>query len=391
MAGDGGNVLKDGAELLDGVLVLRGEEVGELLEDGLNVTSLGDLGELAVLTNVTDTLEGGKTLLGLLTSLRVSQVVVVVGKLGHELGQERGNNVGVLDKLAHVVDNDGGFTLDGGLALLKTTLEERGHDGEGGLVDVSDESGGTEQVNGLGDVLRLGDTLDQLGNETLDILVGDQGADLLHGAVGLLLDLGLGVPHGLRDNGEELGNTKTGLDGSALGKSLDTLEIGHLLGPLLGLADALGVVRDDDLDGVGVDGLGDGEGGVLGSDLDGSHLVTDGGEDGGQEGGQVGLDNVGDIGVVGDGGDGLAGVLASVGVLLVGEHLLDALEELGGGGLGLDVAVDELGNLDGSALGLIADLADGQLGHQLVEDGDGLLVLFLLSLGHDAGLVCVWW
>ena len=91
-----------------------------------------------------------------------------------------------------------------------------------------------------------------------------------------------------------------------------------------------------------------------------------------------------------DGGDGLAGVLAAVGVLLVGEHLLDALHELGRGSLSLDVAVDELGDLDGGALGLIADLADGQLGHQLVEDGDGLLVLFLLSLGHDAGLVCVW-
>ena len=391
VATDGGDVLEDGAELLDGGLVLGAEDALELLTDGLDVTSLGNLGELAVVANVTDTLEGGKTLLGLLTGLGVSQVVVVVGKLGHELGQERGNNVGVLDKLAHVVNNDGGFTLDGGLALLKTTLEQRGHDGEGRLVDVSDESGGTEQVDGLGDVLRLGDTLDKLGDETLDILVGDQGADLLHGAVGLLLDLGLGVPHGLRDNGEKLGNAETGLDGGALGEGLDTLEVGHLLGPLLGLTDALGVEGDDDLDGVGVDSLGDGDGGVLGGDLDGGHLVADGGEDDGQEGGQVGLDNVGDIGVGGDGGDSLAGVLAAVGVLLVGEHLLDALHELGRGSLSLDVAVDELGDLDGGALGLIADLADGQLGHQLVEDGDGLLVLFLLSLGHDAGLVCVWW
>ena len=90
---------------------------------------------------------------------------MVLLKRGHETGQESGDNLGVLDKLAHVVDNDGRLTLDGSLALDETTLKQGNHDSEGGLVDVSDESGGTEQVNGLGDVLRLGDTLDQLGNE----------------------------------------------------------------------------------------------------------------------------------------------------------------------------------------------------------------------------------
>ena len=92
--------------------------------------------------------------------------------------------LGILDKLAHVVDDDSGLTLDGSLTLSETTVEKGNHDGQSGLVDVSDESGGTEQVNGLGDVLRLGDTLDKLRNETLNILVDNETADLLHGGVG---------------------------------------------------------------------------------------------------------------------------------------------------------------------------------------------------------------
>ena len=37
---------------------------------------------------------------------------------------------------------------------------------------------------------------------------------------------------------------------------------------------------EDGLDGVGVDGLDDGDGGALSGVLDGDHLVTDSGEDG---------------------------------------------------------------------------------------------------------------
>jgi len=320
LATDGTNVVDNGLELVSDTLLLRkdGLEVGG---NGGHVTVLGDLGDLAVL-DVTNTDESVKSLLGLLTSLGVGKVVVVAVEGGHQLGQESGDNLGVLDKLAHVVDNDGSLSLDGGLTLVKTTLEKGNHNGEGGLVDIGDESGGTEQVNGLGDVLGLSDTLDELGNETLDILVDDQRADLLHDGVGSLLDLVLGVPHGLGDDGDQLRNTESGLDGGGLGESDDAVQVGHLLLPLLGVVDGLDEVGDEGLDGVGVGHTGDGKGGGLGGVLDGNHLVTDGTEDGGEKVDKVRLNSGADLGVRGDGLDGIAGTLTGDSVLLVGEGLL---------------------------------------------------------------------
>ena len=229
---DSTNVLDNRSELVV-KLVLGGKDSLQVASNGGNVAVPLELGDLAILDG-TDTDEGVETLAGLLTGLGVSKVVVVLLKSRHELGQESGDNLGVLDKLAHVVNDDSSLTLDGSLALDETTLKEGNHDSQGGLVDVSDESGGTEQVNGLGDVLGLSDTLDELGNEALDILVGDQGAELLHGGVSGLLDLSLGVPHGTGDDGDQVGDTESHLGGSRVGEELNALEVGHLLGPLLG-------------------------------------------------------------------------------------------------------------------------------------------------------------
>ena len=174
LASDGGNVVDDSLGFGDDglVLVARGPSLrmAETVAMSPAVETSGILPSLTSPTRV----RVSRALLGLLTSLGISQVVVVLVESRHQLGQERSDNLRVLDKLAHVVDNDSRLSLDGGLTLSKTTLEQRNHDGESGLVDVSDESGGTEQVNGLGDVLWLGDTLDELGNEPLDILVDDQ-------------------------------------------------------------------------------------------------------------------------------------------------------------------------------------------------------------------------
>ena len=52
------------------------------------------------------------------------------------------------------------------------------------------------EMNSLRDVLWLGNTFDELGNEAVDILVDNQVADLLHCAVRSLLDFSLGIPHG---------------------------------------------------------------------------------------------------------------------------------------------------------------------------------------------------
>lgn len=318
---DGTNVVDNGLELVSLV-------ADNLLHDtgnGLDVTVLGNLGGLAV-DDVTDTGKGLDGLLSLATSLGVGKVVAVAVEGGEKLGQERGNNVGVLDKLAHVVDNDGRLTLDGSLTLVETTLKEGNHDGKSRLVDVGNESGGTEQVNRLGDVLGLGDTLDELGNEAVDILVDDQSADLLHGGVGPLLDLGLGVPHGLGDDGNQLWDAVGGLDGGGSGEELDALKIAHLLGPLLGVPDGLDEVRDQGLDGGGVGGTGDGECGSVGGVLNWDHLVTDGVEDGGKKGDEVRLNSGVDLRVRSDGLDGIAGTLSCVGILLVGKLLLQRLD-----------------------------------------------------------------
>jgi hypothetical protein len=196
-------------------------------------------------------------------------------------------------------------------------------------VDVGDESSGTEQVNSLGDVLRLGDTLDELRNEALDILVGDQGAENLHGAVGSLLDFRLGVPHGSRDDGDQVGDAEGHLCGGALGEGLDALEVAHLFGPFLCVLERVDDVRDDGLDGVGVCGRDNSLGGSLGGDLDASDLVTDSGQHVGQKGDEVGLNSGRDVGVLGDGADSVEGTLAGDGILLAGELLLQHLDSPG--------------------------------------------------------------
>ena len=325
LTSDGTNVVDDSLGLLGLGLELVTQDLLEDTSDGVDVTSGGDLGDLAVL-DITNTVEGIESLLGLLTSLRVGQSLEVLLETGHQLGQEGSDDLRVLDKLAHVVNNDGRLTLDGSVTLDETTVQQGDHDSQSRAGDIRNESGGTQQVDGLGNILGLGDTLDELGNETLNILVDDQTADLLHGGVGSLLDLSLGVPHGLGDDGDEVGDLEGELSGGALDECVDTLEGGHLLSPLGGVGNRLEDGREDGLDGVGVDSLDDGEGSGLGSVLDGDHLVTDGSKDGTQDGDQVRLNTGGHGGLGSNGPDGLESPLTDDSILLVGELLLESLD-----------------------------------------------------------------
>ncbi|TKW55191.1 hypothetical protein CTA1_1265 [Colletotrichum tanaceti] len=332
LAGDVGGVLEDDVQLLGLGLGLGGDRLLELGEDDVQVGVVADLGDLAI-DDVADTGKGVEGLLGLLTGLGVGQVVVVLLKTGHHLGQERSDNVGVVDELAHVVDDDGGLTLDGGLALGKTTVKEGNHEGKSGLLNLGDEGGGTEQVNSLGDVLGLGDTLDELGDEALDITVDNELADLLHGLVGALLDLLLGVPHGLGDDRDEVGDAVADLGGGGADDGLEDVESGHLLLPLLGLEEGLLDGLEEALDGVGVDGLGDGEGSLVGSILDRGDLVAGSGKDIREKGDEEGLDVSRNLGVLCDGGDGNASLLTGASVLLVVEELPHGLDAPAGGSL----------------------------------------------------------
>lgn len=322
----GSDILNGWGEVLNDVLVVGLKGSLEVAENGLDVAGVGWLWNLAIGTNGTDTLEGVKSLLGLLTGLRISQVLVVLDNSWHQLWQESGDDVWILDQLTHVVDNDGGFTLDGGLALTKTTLQKWNHDGQGWLVDVSDESGGTEQVNGLWDTVWLGDTLDELWNETLNILVDNETADLLHGSVCHLLDLWLGIPHRLRNDWDQIWDADSKLGWRGLDEGLDASKSGLLLLPFLGSEDRLDDWWEDSLDTVGIDALDDGNGGGLGSIADWDNLVTRGTENLWQDNDEVWLESWGDLGVLGDGLNGVQGALAGSGILLVGEILGDLLK-----------------------------------------------------------------
>lgn len=116
-------------------------------------------------------------------------------------------------------------------------------------------------MNGFWDVLGLGDTLDELGNEALDVLVDYELADSLHGGVCSLLYFDLGVPHSFGNSRDEFGSTVSHLCGRAVAKCLDEIKVGHLLGPFLGSLERVKDNRNDGLDGIGVDGLDDGLGG----------------------------------------------------------------------------------------------------------------------------------
>ncbi|KAF3396471.1 hypothetical protein F1880_007236 [Penicillium rolfsii] len=372
LTSDGTNVVDDSLGAGNAVLeLLLLEDILEDTGNGLDVTSGGDLGDLAVL-DITDTGEGVKSLLGLLTGLGVGEGVVVLVQSRQHLGQEGSDQLGVLHELTHVVNDDSGLTLDGSLTLNETTVQQGDHDSEGGAGHVGNESGGTEQVNGLGDVLGLGNTLDELGNETLDILVDDQTANLLHGGVGGLLDVGLGVPHGLGDDGDEAGDLEGELSGGSLNKSIQALESGHLLGPLLGILERVENGGDNGLDGVAVDSLNDGSGGRLSGLLDGDHLVTNSVQNGAKERHKVGLNTGSDGGVGSDGADALAGTLAGNSILLVGELLLEGLDGLQGKSLLSDGTAEESGQVVGGSVDLIGRGGDVEVLDEVLEDGDRL-------------------
>ncbi|PKS05983.1 hypothetical protein jhhlp_007816 [Lomentospora prolificans] len=325
LASESRSVLEDRSELLGDSSVLGRKDLLEFAEDDSDVTIVADLGDLAVLDG-TDTGKCVKGLLRLLTSLRVGESLVVLLKSGHHLGQERSDDIGVVDELTHVVDNDGRLSLDGSLTLSKTTVKKRNHESEGRLLDLGDESGGTEQVNSLGDVLRLGDTLDELRNEALNILVDNERADLLHRLIGALLDVLLGIPHGLGNDGDQVRNTEGYLSGGGLDEGIEEVEGDHLLLPLLGSGDGGHDGGEDSLDSIGVDGLSDGEGGGGGLILDSRDLVSRGSEDGREKSNKEGLDVGRDLRVLSDSGDGDQGLFTGKGVLLASKLLLEGFD-----------------------------------------------------------------
>src|ERR1700712_2361364 len=102
--------------------MLASENILQNGENSRNVTGLRHFRNLAIL-DVTNTDERIEALSGLLSSFRASHGLEVLLESRHEEWQESSDNLGILDKLAHVVNNDGGLSFDRSLTLLKTTLK----------------------------------------------------------------------------------------------------------------------------------------------------------------------------------------------------------------------------------------------------------------------------
>lgn len=96
--------------------------------------------------------------------------------------------------------------------------------------------------------------------------------------------------------------------------------------PFLGSENGVDDGREEGLDGVGVDTLDDGKSSSVGSSLDSRGLVTDSGEDRWQENDEVWLNVGGDLGVLGDGLDGVQATLTGSSILLVVELLGDGID-----------------------------------------------------------------
>ena len=206
----------------DGGLV-RALGLGVLVDDGVRGLAGGDEERLV---------RAGAHL----AALGVRDLVHGALQQGKELGEEGSSVHGVLDELAHVVDDDGGLALDGGLLLEEeTALEEGAHDGERGRLNLLHEGGRGELVHALGHLVHLVDALDEGGDEGVDVDVADARANLGHRVGGLLLHLLAHVNHHLSELGDDLGEARGDRLGVALDEGVDELERRHLGLPELGV------------------------------------------------------------------------------------------------------------------------------------------------------------
>mmetsp|Transcript_9670 Transcript_9670/g.23948 ORF Transcript_9670/g.23948 Transcript_9670/m.23948 type:complete len:871 (-) Transcript_9670:317-2929(-) len=265
-------------------------------------------------------LERLERLVGDTAGLRVRELVGEALDAGHQLGEEGLGLAGVVDELGHVVDDDGNLALDLCL-LLGSPADEEGHrDGERGGVDRLHEHGGRERVHGLGNLLGRLDGLDEGGHKGLDVPVVARGARELHGLGGHLLDLLLGVPHRLGDDGDGLRERLGEGEGMLVGELAQEHEGPHL-GLPLGVGNGLVDHGLDGLHGPGAGARHEGGAGLLSESADLGLLVSAGPEDRGEEGHDEGLDD--GAAHAGERLDGDDGVLQSLGLL---NHLLQRVD-----------------------------------------------------------------
>jgi hypothetical protein len=158
-------------------------------------------------------------------------------------------------------------------------------------------------------------------------------------------DLAGSGPHGLRDDGNQVGNTVGELSGSLLDQGEDEVQSSHLGGGLGEvLLDGGHDARQSSLDGIALDGVGDGQDSSVGSaggslsvvdDLLGALLLVllrrrlraSGDQQVRQKNDEVRLDIGAKLSMAGNGLDGDGSPVTGSGVLLVGEALLEVIDD----------------------------------------------------------------
>eukprot|EP00128_Syssomonas_multiformis_P003089 Colp12_sorted_trinity150504_noHs@15450 len=353
----------NGDHVLDGVgesveVTLIEHTVEESADGGEE--NIGGGGELGLVKSG-DAVEGGNGTSSDGTELRVGSVLRHTLKSGEELGQELLSVSGVLDELAHVVNNDGGLTEGGGRALSQSTRENGHHDGEGGGLDSLDESGGSKTEHAVRDLGGLSNALNEVGKERLDIGVTDAARHSGHHGGSQLLHLGLRVPHAISNVGEDVGKAGRDLLGGALDEAVNGLEGTELGLPLLALGHTLEQDGEDSAESKVGGKVDDSLGGLLGKGAGGGNLVGKAVEHHGHQKEKVGLSTLANN--LSEGSDGVEGGITGVGglgvlevihVQLKGEDTV-GLHSLGkslGGGMAL-------GN--GSVLNVLEESVGGSL------------------------------
>ena len=150
------------------------------------------------------TVQLGNSALSDLTSFGVSNTFSVGLQSRKQQGQEWSSTNRVINKLTHVVNDDGSLTLGGG-RLFSESAQQQGNDhGQSRGFDGLDESHTSHLVHDFRHFLGLGDGGKNLSSHVLNISVSNNFKSLLHGIRSSSLDLLLRVPHA----GSDLGHNK---------------------------------------------------------------------------------------------------------------------------------------------------------------------------------------
>eukprot|EP00960_Hanusia_phi_P037692 753067-Hanusia_phi.AAC.6 len=165
-----------------------------------------------------DTQQRLERLAGDPTSLRVGDLLRSLVDHGLDLWHEGDRLLGLIDHLAHVLDDGARLASNDCVALIEPAREERDRDSESRGLNLLHKHRCSKLVYALGDVLGMEDAVDELGDKGLEVaVVGSTAADL-EAPRSRLHYLVLAVPHVLREHWHQLVEVVGDLGGAASGR-----------------------------------------------------------------------------------------------------------------------------------------------------------------------------